>query len=290
MKFGIIGRIIRESDRRVIQKLFEWMNSEGITFLAEHTLIERLDGKQFTNTGAETGELIQKSDIILALGGDGGILSTAKAVGKDMIPILGVNTGRLGFLAEIDIQELIDNIKVVLEEKFHIEKRMILEADIPSDNSFEKIYGLNDIVVNKGFYERTIVLEIFIGDKYFNTYTADGVIIATPTGSTAYSLSAGGPILSPDVEGIIINPICPHSLAERPVIISENSVISITLKTKIEHVGIFADGQDAYHLKPEQRIEIKKGDYMVNLVHCSKKSFYDILRTKLNWGKRGVEN
>ncbi len=290
MKFGIIGKIVKERDKEVICKFFRWMDNEGITFLVEDMLIKNLGDGEFAGKGMEPEGLVQKSDIILAFGGDGVILSVAKAVGEHMLPILGVNTGRLGFLAEIDIQELIDNIKIVLEKKFYIEKRMVLEAVIPSDNNVGKIYGLNDIVVNKGPYARTIVLEIFIGNKYFNTYTADGVIIATPTGSTAYSLSAGGPILSPNIEGIIINPICPHSLAERPVIISADSLISITLKTNIDHIEIFADGQITYHLKPEQKIEIKKGDYAVNLVHFSKKSFYDILRTKLNWGKRGVEN
>lgn len=289
MNFGIIGRIIRESDNEVIQKLFKWMDREGIKFLVENSLIEKLGNNEFSDKGVESNELVKRSDMILALGGDGGILSTAKVVGKEMVPILGVNTGRLGFLAEIDIQELIDNIKLLSEKKFYIEKRMILAGTIPSNDSGKKIYGLNDIVVNKGSYSRTIVLEVFIGDKYFNTYTADGLIIATPTGSTAYSLSAGGPILSPNVEGIIINPICPHSLTERPVIIPSESMISIKLKTEIDHVKIFADGQIGFNLKSEQKLEVKKGEYLVNLVHCSKKSFYDILRTKLNWGRRGVE-
>jgi len=289
LNFGIIGRIIRESDNEVIQKLFKWMDREGIKFLVENSLIEKLGNNEFSDKGVESNELVKRSDMILALGGDGGILSTAKVVGKEMVPILGVNTGRLGFLAEIDIQELIDNIKLLSEKKFYIEKRMILAGTIPSNDSGKKIYGLNDIVVNKGSYSRTIVLEVFIGDKYFNTYTADGLIIATPTGSTAYSLSAGGPILSPNVEGIIINPICPHSLTERPVIIPSESMISIKLKTEIDHVKIFADGQIGFNLKSEQKLEVKKGEYLVNLVHCSKKSFYDILRTKLNWGRRGVE-
>lgn len=289
MNFGIIGRIIREEDIEVIQKLFKWMDSEGIKFIVENSLIEKLGNNEFLDKGVESNELVKRSDMILALGGDGGILSTAKVVGKEMVPILGVNTGRLGFLAEIDIQELIDNIKILSEKKFYIEKRMILAGTIPSNDSDKKIYGLNDIVVNKGSYSRTIVLEVFISDKYFNTYTADGLIIATPTGSTAYSLSAGGPILSPNVEGIIINPICPHSLTERSVIIPSESIISIKLKTDIDHVKIFADGQIGFNLKPEQKLEVKKGEYLVNLVHCSKKSFYDILRTKLNWGRRGVE-
>ena len=289
MRFGIIGRIIREEDIEVIQKLFKWMDREGIKFIVENSLIEKLGNNEFLDKGVESNELVKRSDMILALGGDGGILSTAKVVGKEMVPILGVNTGRLGFLAEIDIQELIDNIKILSEKKFYIEKRMILAGTIPSNDSDKKIYGLNDIVVNKGSYSRTIVLEVFISDKYFNTYTADGLIIATPTGSTAYSLSAGGPILSPNVEGIIINPICPHSLTERSVIIPSESIISIKLKTEIDHVKIFADGQIGFNLKPEQKLEVKKGEYLVNLVHCSKKSFYDILRTKLNWGRRGVE-
>ena len=289
MNFGIIGRIIRESDNEIIQKLFKWMDREGIKFLVENSLIEKLGNNEFSDKGVDSNELVKRSDMILALGGDGGILSTAKVVGKEMVPILGVNTGRLGFLAEIDIQELIDNIKILSEKKFYIEKRMILAGAIPSNDSGKKIYGLNDIVVNKGSYSRTIVLEVFISDKYFNTYTADGLIIATPTGSTAYSLSAGGPILSPNVEGIIINPICPHSLTERPVIIPSESIISIKLKTEIDHVKIFADGQIGFNLKPEQKLEVKKGEYLVNLVHCSRKSFYDILRTKLNWGRRGIE-
>jgi len=289
LNFGIIGRIIRKSDNEIIQKLFKWMDSEGIKFLVENSLIEKLGNNEFSDKGIESNELVKRSDMILALGGDGGILSTAKVVGKEMVPILGVNTGRLGFLAEIDIQELIDNIKILSEKKFYIEKRMILAGTISSNDSDKKIYGLNDIVVNKGSYSRTIVLEVFISDKYFNTYTADGLIIATPTGSTAYSLSAGGPILSPNVEGIIINPICPHSLTERPVIIPSESMISIKLKTETDHVKIFADGQIGFNLKPEQKLEVKKGEYLVNLVHCSKKSFYDILRTKLNWGRRGVE-
>jgi NAD+ kinase len=289
LKFGIVGKVIREKDTQIVIRLFEWMEKEGITFLVENSLIEKIGNGKFSDKGIDSLELVKKSDMILVLGGDGGILSTAKIVGKEMVPILGVNTGKLGFLAEIDINELIDNIKILLEKKFHIEKRMILVATTTPDNSNKKIYGLNDIVINKGSYSRTIILEIFIENKYFNTYTADGVIIATPTGSTAYSLSAGGPILSPDLDGIIINPICPHSLAERPVVISANSAISIKLKSDIDHVDIFSDGQIGFNLKLGQILEVRKGDYTVNLVHCSKKSFYDILRTKLNWGRRGIE-
>lgn len=289
MRFGIVGRVIREKDTQIVIKLFEWMEKEGITYLVENSLIEKIGDGKFSDKGIDSLELVKKSDMILTLGGDGGILSTAKIVGKEMVPILGVNTGKLGFLAEIDINELIDNIKILLEKKFHIEKRMILMATINPDNLNKKIYGLNDIVINKGSYSRTIILEIYIENKYFNTYTADGVIISTPTGSTAYSLSAGGPILSPDLDGIIINPICPHSLAERPVVISADSVISIKLKSNIDHVDIFSDGQIGFNLKLGQALEVRKGDYSVNLVHCSKKSFYDILRTKLNWGRRGIE-
>lgn len=285
MKFGIIGRVIRQSDNEVVHQLFQWMKSEGIPFLVENSLVEKIGDGEFDDKAVNAVELVKNSDMILALGGDGGILQTARIVGKNMVPILGVNTGRLGFLAEIDTHELIHNIKILLNNEYSIEKRMILEAAIPSVNAEHKITGLNDIVINKGSYPRTVILEIVIGDKYFNSYIADGIIVATPTGSTAYSLSAGGPILSPRIDGIIINPICPHTLSERPVIISTESTIYITLKSDAVEVDVFVDGQSGFKLKSEQTLEIKKGGYDVNLVHCSKKSFYDILRTKLNWGR-----
>lgn len=284
MKFGIIGNTTKLIIKEIIPDLLDWLNKRQIDFILEAQLIDYL---QLSATAVPTIKLDnigQACDVVLAFGGDGTILSAARAVGRFGVPILGVNLGGLGFLAEVTIDQLYDSIDDILNNRFTILERMVLKAEVLDRTNGLTFYGLNDIVVDKGSYSRVMLVKIYINDEYLTTYMCDGVIIATPTGSTAYSLSAHGPILIPDVNAIIINPICPHSLGARPMVIPDDSQIKIIPHVNEKEAILCADGQIEDCIKSDENILVKKADYKVRWIRHKGNSIFNVLRTKLNWG------
>ena len=229
-------------------------------------------------------ELAKTSSVVLSFGGDGTLLSTARAVGNAETPILGVNLGGLGYLAEISPQELQSKFRDFFKGKYTIENRMVLKATINTGKEKRTFFALNDIVVDKGLSTRIIKLRTTIQGEYLNTYFADGLIIATPTGSTGYSLSAGGPILEPTMEGIIINPICPHTLNHRPVVIRSVKVIEIEADPDLEVQPLTCDGFSEMLLRPGAKITVQRADWVVKLIRMKGKDFYNVLQEKLKWG------
>ncbi|MFH1733539.1 MAG: NAD(+)/NADH kinase [bacterium] len=199
----------------VLPDFLKWIESQGPTVLVCDDLKDHLKSPETTFLPAD--ELVQASDMILSFGGDGTMLSTARKVGRSQIPILGVNLGGLGYLAEISLEDLHPRMQKLLGGCFRIEDRMVLKCWV--EGSDDEFFALNDIVIAKGSYPRVVSIRTTIDERYLNTYTGDGLVIATPTGSTAYSLSAGGPIVEPGLHTIIISPISPHTLADRPVVI-----------------------------------------------------------------------
>jgi len=210
------------------------------------------------------------------------LLSTAAKVGSRQTPILGVSLGGLGYLAEISLEKLYPRIEELLTGSYKIESRMALTCSV--EGSSQEYFALNDITIAKGAYPRVVNIRTTIGDRYLNTYSCDGLIVATPTGSTAYSLSAGGPILEPALQALIVNPIAPHTLADRPIIIGADKKIEALIAGAHDELALVVDGQIARTLNSGDRIIIRRADFSVQLVLFSDKLFYDVLREKLKWG------
>ncbi|NOR44695.1 MAG: NAD(+) kinase, partial [Candidatus Delongbacteria bacterium] len=225
-------------------------------------------------------ELIKDSDIIIVLGGDGSLLETARNATGTSKPFLGVNFGKLGFLADVKENEVINRIKMIEEGNYHIEERIMLDAFYED----KKICALNDIVIDKGASQRVLKVSVDINGKYFTTYTSDGLIISTPTGSTAYNMSANGPIVQPGVSAFIITPLSPHALAMRPVVIPDNSVITLTAESSDNKMILSGDGQTNINIDSLKKIVIKKSKTTAKFIKFDDSDFYMLLREKLGWG------
>ena len=285
MKFGILGNIKKEALYEVVLNLTKQLECDKIEFFVQREIVEGIK-ERFSyeiNHALELDELIANSDMIISLGGDGTILSTARLVGNRQIPILGVNLGKLGFLAEVSPNEAFEFIKRICKGDYRIEDRMVLEAKVTGRE--ETYFGLNDIVIDKAGSTRVVDIETYINDEYLITYTADGLIISTPTGSTAYSLAAGGPIVVPSSEVITLAPICPHTLTARPIVIPDDSIIKVKIEFYDKEILLTADGQIEFKLKPPVEILVKKSNYKVKLVKRPEVSYFDLLRSKLMWGR-----
>ena len=225
--------------------------------------------------------------MIIVLGGDGTLLSVARLVGDHEVPILGVNLGGLGFLTEITLDELYSVLERVLRDDFEINEREILKAGvIRRGKRIAEFIVLNDAVINKGALARIIDLETTINGEYLSTFRSDGLIISTPTGSTAYNLSAGGPIVYPSLHTIIITPICPHTLTIRPIIIPDDVKIRALLKSSNEEVTLTLDGQQGFTLKFEDVVEVGKAEGRILLIKSPYRHYFELLREKLKWGER----
>ncbi|MBF0477481.1 MAG: NAD(+)/NADH kinase [Deltaproteobacteria bacterium] len=233
----------------------------------------------------EEAKLDWQADLIVVLGGDGTLLGAARGVGAAGTPILGVNLGGLGFLTEIGLEELNQTLPRIISGDFSIESRMTLDAEVVRGDEVQCLNTvLNDVVINKAAIARIMELGASIDDEFVTTFRADGLIISTPTGSTAYNLAAGGPILYPTLESIILTPICPFTLSNRPLIIPDKSVVRIEIDRAAEHVYITYDGQVGLSLKPGDHVVVRQGQSRINLVKSPSSGYFKILRTKLKWG------
>ncbi len=288
MKFVIAGNLRKEGVPKVAQKVLKRLEAEGADFVVEQSLARVLQKRfrmKLSGKSVSDKNLASSGDMFIALGGDGTILRLARQVAEKGTPILGVNLGKLGFLAEVSIDDLDACLSEVLKGDFFIVERMMLQAVTSKDS---RVYlALNDVVVDKFGTSRVLDLETFVNGEFLATFTGDGVIVSTPTGSTAYSLSNGGPIVTPHNRSITISPICPHTLTARPVIVPDDSTILIRVASAQTKVHVTADGQDEVLLRPPTEIRVKKAPHIARLVKRRNTSYYDLLRKKLNWG-RGV--
>ena len=260
------------------QALLAWCQSRGLT--AQH----------LENEPEPTIlPLPPAADFIVVMGGDGTILSVARHYGRLGLPILGVNLGGLGFLTEVSLDELYATLEeYVLPGKFEVDERLVLTVSLIRDGAtIWRENVLNDAVINKGALARIAELATWIDAEHLTTYRADGLIVSTPTGSTAYTLSAGGPIAYPTLRHIILLPICPHTLSNRPIILPETVTVAVTLDEKVQDVYLTLDGQVGRELKPRDRIEVRSAPYNIKLVKSPRRSHFEILRTKLGWGELG---
>jgi len=275
----------RKDADMVIRELRSYLDKEGkYNLFMEERIAEQLDQ---IDLSASSSTLKDTADLVIALGGDGTILHAVRTMGGKDVPILGVNFGGLGFLTEITQQELYSSLKDVLKGKFAIEERMMLE--ISSQTDMTPLHALNDVVISKENLARIISLKVFIDSEYLTTYEGDGIVVATPTGSTAYSLSAGGPIVIPEMKTIILTPICPHTLSVRPLVVPHLSKLTIVIESDTEGIILTIDGQEGINLNLHDEVKITCAEKTVKLIKSKERSFYDVLRTKLKWRGRFKE-
>lgn len=261
--------------------VFKWLQKKKVDILVSRDIFP----SNFDQAKVTTKEDIRKeAELIISLGGDGTLFRAARDFSPWEIPILGINLGGLGFLTEIALDEFEKGLESVLSKNFTIEKRMMLEAFIISSTQKPlNFIALNDVVISKVYLPRIVSLKTFISGELITTYSADGLIISTPTGSTAYSLSAGGPIVHPNLEVIILSPICAHTLAIRPLIISHRESIRVVPEPPVRDILLTIDGQIGHSIKEGDEIEVKKSSCQAKLVRLKEKSFFKILRSKLGW-------
>jgi len=225
-------------------------------------------------------------DLVIVLGGDGTLLSVARITHPFDLPVLAVNLGTLGFLTEFTPQDLYEKLDKVLRGDFQIENRMLLNARLWRGSRKERDYNvLNEVVINGGALSRIVNLEVHVNDQYMTSYRADGLIIATPTGSTAHSLSAGGPIIHPRMHALVLSPICPFALTNRPIVIPDDSEIKVMLATVSEDIRVTLDGQEGCDMKKDDVLSITKAENCIQLVKSPARSYYKVLREKLHWGR-----
>ncbi len=266
----------------VAREVTAWLEKRGIRVFHEATLAADLG----VGVGYPENEIPSKVDLVIVLGGDGTLISVAREVDELRVPILGVNLGRLGFLTEITLADLYKALEKVVKGRYSLSSRMRLEAVVRRNGTEIGRYRvLNDVVINKGALARIIDMEAWVDDAYLTTFRADGLIVSTPTGSTAYNLAAGGPIVSPDIHCLVIAPICPHMLTNRPLIVSDERVIKIEVKFRDADVAFTADGQVGMPLHGGDVVEIRKAETGTLLVENPSNEYFEVLREKLLWGE-----
>ena len=277
--FGIVANPDKDETKKIVPQLIRWIEERNLSFVLSEDLVPFVG---YREKSCPPSDLRNRIEALIAMGGDGTILAAARAIGVDNVPILGVKVGGLGFLADITPEELPQTLDKVKAGKYGLSERMTLETTFDA----RAYVALNDIVIDKGASPRILDLSIRVGGKFVNTSTADGLIISTPTGSTAYSLSVGGPIVHPRMEAIILSPICPHVLANRPMIVSGDETVEVTIEKARGDVELTVDGQINSKLQQGDTVVVRKGDYSVKLVRASDRTYYDVLRAKLKWGVR----
>lgn len=281
---GIFSRPRRADLTNIVAPLLDWLAKRGYRALYDTETAEALnDGN---NPGIERQQLATESDLLVVLGGDGTLLAAAREAAPHGIPILPINLGSLGFLTSFTLEELYPALEETLAGKSETSERVMLTAVLRRGGQVvESKNVLNEAVINKGALARMIEVELFIDAEFVCRYRADGLIIATPTGSTAYSLSAGGPIVHPAVESLIVTPICPHTLTDRPVVIADTCCIEMRLRGYAESVYLTLDGQKGIVMESEDRVSITRAQGRLKLIQPHRKSYYEILRSKLKWGE-----
>ena len=286
-RVGIVAKANLHAATTHLVEIAEWLGERGVQAVFE-TETAQLMPPAADRAIAGKVALAAGVDLVLVLGGDGTLLSMADCIGEagSGIPILGVNFGSLGFLTEVTLPELYPSLEAALEGRAHIESRMMLRSTtVREGKTFARLIALNDAVITKTARSRMIDLSVSVGDQFVTRVKADGLIIATPTGSTAYNLSAGGPIIFPSMNAVVITPICPFTLSNRPIVVPDDSLIEVRLKTEKEEVALTLDGQVGFPLAAGDRVVIRKSKTTFNLVQPKNRNYFDLLRDKLKWGR-----
>jgi NAD+ kinase len=283
-RVGIVAKPDAPRAKAVISQLLSWLSAQGLGAVLEKETADLASADAPASAGK--AELPSQVDLLIVLGGDGTLLSMARAVGDLGVPLLGVNLGGLGFLTATTLDEMLPALEAYLAGRMTIEERMLLAARvIRNGQPLCEYAALNDVVITKSAMSRIINLSVSVDGRYATAYRADGLIISTPTGSTAYSLSAGGPILFPTMDAVVLTPICSHTLTNRPIVLPGADRIEVTLLADQE-VMATVDGQVGVGLRERDTVEVRKAASRIRLVRFPQKDFFSVLRTKLKWGER----
>lgn len=287
-RIGVVVKPHQPDALETLCRLTEWLNARNIKLVGgpeiQRQQIEHQTGCRVDLRAAD--ELADDVELILVLGGDGTMIATARTIGDHEVPVMGVNYGGLGYLAEFRIEELFPALEAILAGHYKVERRVMLAVELRrGEEVVTKNRVLNDVVVNKSALARIIEIEAYLNDQFVNSFRADGLIIATPTGSTAYNLSAGGPVIYASMNACVITPICPFTLSNRPIVVPDDSVIEVRLMTENEEVALTLDGQVGFPLQAGDRAVIRKSNTTFNLVQPANRNYFDVLRDKLRWGR-----
>ncbi len=285
-----VGVVVKPNHREAWATACElsgWLKKRGIDLIGKpYEESEKFDALTCGIETVETEKFQTEADLIVVLGGDGTMISTARLTGNKEIPVLGINYGSLGYLTEFRIEEMFPALEKILEGDYQIDRRVMLEVEHQRDG--EKLASgrvLNDVVVNKSAIARIIEIEVELNNLYVNSFRADGLIVSTPTGSTAYNLSAGGPIIYPTMNAVVLTPICPFTLSNRPIVVPDADEIKLKLKNEIEGVILTMDGQIGHQIKFGDTVSIRKSRTSFNLIQPPNRNYFDVLRNKLKWGR-----
>jgi NAD+ kinase len=281
---GLVGKPGDKEAGRVISGLCEFLRSRGLAILLEEGTAAIIE--QPNAPSRSLAQIGREIDLAIVIGGDGTLLAVARNLAPHGVPLVGVNVGRLGFLADISADNMLQVIGNILDGDFQQEERFLLDAEIVRDDTVaHRANAFNDVVVNKGELARLIELAMYIDGHFVSSTRADGIIVATPTGSTAYALSAGGPILHPTLPAIVLVPICPHTLSHRPLAVNSSALIELEL-AQGQSAYVTFDGQSFCSLQEGDRIRVRRADTPVTLIHPSNRNHYEVLRMKLHWGRQ----
>ena len=283
-KIGIISKPRKAEVREIVPPLIEWLRKREI-----ETFIDKETGTivESTERCLTRNDMPGQVDLLVVLGGDGTLLATARARNRKPVPILAVNLGGLGFLTVITREELYPTLEKVLTGKYRSERRVQIEGEIVrADETLASFLALNDVVLNKGAIARILDFDVLVDGEFVSAYKADGLIVSTPTGSTAYSLAAGGPVTVPTVGAFIITPICAHTLTNRPLVLPDSVKVEVVVRTQREIAYLTVDGQMGIAARSDDIVRVKKACSYVELIQPDEKNYFKILRQKLKWGER----
>jgi NAD+ kinase len=287
MLLGIIPNLGKPSVPDLLESLIEHLETSQIRVMLPVAAAKHLER---SDLGFTDQEMAQDCTVIMVLGGDGTLISIARRWPFWGVPLIGVNLGHLGFMTEVEEDGALYALNVIMAGEFRLQDRMMLKATVLRENTkVVESFALNECVVTKGAFSRMLRFDVYIGRSFLETFPADGIIVSTPTGSTAYSLSAGGPIVDPAMELMLLTPICAHMLQARPVVISPRDRIRIRLRASHEDIALTLDGQESFRLYPSDEIILERADIVTRLVKLAPRSFYDVLRRKLYETPMGEE-
>ena len=287
--FGIWGNTEKSAFWELLPDIISWTEEKNLEVHLTTRIRDNMEDPQtFSYQVIESAEDFFKLDFLLTLGGDGTMLSLARAVGDRNVPILGIHLGELGFLAAVNVDQMFEKLDQVVAGDYLVQPRIVLKSTVYNGGKSSTFFALNDMVINRGKSHRMLVYELQANNHVIANYKADGLVVSTPTGSTAYSLAAGGPIVVPTMKTMVVTPICPHSLTLRPIVIPDDQVLKISFPSDHDDgISLAVDGQICEELGSSSKVEIQAADYTINMIGFPSSNYFRTLRKKMGWGKRG---
>ena len=287
--FGIWGNTEKPAFWELLPDIISWTEEKNLEVHLTTRIRDNMEDPQtFSYQVIESAEDFFKLDFLLTLGGDGTMLSLARAVGDRNVPILGIHLGELGFLAAVNVDQMFEKLDQVVAGDYLVQPRIVLKSTVYNGGKSSTFFALNDMVIDRGKSHRMLVYELQANNHVIANYKADGLVVSTPTGSTAYSLAAGGPIVVPTMKTMVVTPICPHSLTLRPIVIPDDQVLKISFPSdRDDGIALSVDGQICEELGSGSTVEIQAADYTINMIGFPDSNYFRTLRKKMGWGKRG---